>query len=99
MSEHMSFLWSILPYTHMYIYLYAYAWCVCVCVDGTWIQDKELGIVWHYENADPVYGRMQAQELCKYLERVLVDPRIHVVKNDAKRILGTCGVEDSLGVL
>lgn len=25
--------------------------------DGSWIEDKESALVWHYENADPEYGR------------------------------------------
>lgn len=33
--------------------------------DGSWIEDKEFAIVWHYEQADPEYGRMQAAELQK----------------------------------
>jgi trehalose 6-phosphate synthase/phosphatase len=25
--------------------------------DGSWIEDKEFAIVWHYEQADPEYGQ------------------------------------------
>jgi trehalose 6-phosphate synthase/phosphatase len=39
--------------------------------DGSWIEDKEFAIVWHYARADPEYGKMQATELQKYLIRVI----------------------------
>lgn len=55
--------------------------------DGSWIEDKEYGIVWHYEAADPEYGRMQASELSKYLNKVISTPGIDVVKYDYNRIL------------
>lgn len=55
--------------------------------DGSWIEDKEFGIVWHYENADPEYGRMQANELAKYLVKVVSNPQIDIVKYDYNRIV------------
>lgn len=57
--------------------------------DGTWIEDKEFSIVWHYEQADADYGSLQASELHKYLNTVLVDhrPSIEVAKYDSTRIL------------
>ena len=33
--------------------------------DGSWIEDKEFAIVWHYEQADVEYGRMQSADLQK----------------------------------
>jgi hypothetical protein len=38
--------------------------------DGSYIEDKESAVVWHFEAADPEYGRMQAAELAKYLDNV-----------------------------
>lgn len=56
--------------------------------DGSHIEPKESAIVWHYEAADPEYGKMQASELGKYLEKVLVGwPGIEVVRYDYNRIL------------
>lgn len=57
--------------------------------DGSWIEDKEYAIVWHYAHADPEYGRMQASELQKYLARVTIipyaaiqHPTYHITHND-----------------
>jgi trehalose-phosphatase len=55
--------------------------------DGSWIEDKEFAIVWHFENADPEYGRMQASELVKYLNKVLGHIEIDVIKYDYNRIV------------
>jgi len=55
--------------------------------DGSWVEDKEFALVWHYENADPTYGRMQANELAKYLIKVIDNPQIDVVRYDYNRIL------------
>jgi trehalose 6-phosphate synthase/phosphatase len=55
--------------------------------DGSWIEPKENGIVWHFENADPEYGIMQAAELCTHLQEINPDPRIEVVRADFHRIL------------
>ena len=55
--------------------------------DGSWIEPKEYAIVWHYENADPEYGRMQASELQKYLIKLLGNPSVDVVKYDYARVL------------
>lgn len=38
--------------------------------DGSYIEDKESAIVWHFEAADPEYGRMQSSELSKFLMNV-----------------------------
>jgi len=43
--------------------------------DGSYIEDKESSIVWHYEQADPEYGKMQASEMVKYMEKVSVGGR------------------------
>jgi trehalose 6-phosphate synthase/phosphatase len=57
------------------------------CTDGSYVEDKESAIVWHYEAADPEYGRMQASELAKFLESVLSLYHVDVVKYDYNRIL------------
>lgn len=55
--------------------------------DGTWIEDKEFALVWHYEDADPEYGQMQASELEKYMSQVLNSPTVDIVKYDYNRIV------------
>jgi trehalose 6-phosphate synthase/phosphatase len=56
--------------------------------DGSWIEPKEYGIVWHYDQADPEYGIMQASELLKYLQEVNSNPNhVEVVRADYSRIL------------
>mmetsp|Transcript_48722 Transcript_48722/g.95546 ORF Transcript_48722/g.95546 Transcript_48722/m.95546 type:complete len:929 (+) Transcript_48722:78-2864(+) len=54
--------------------------------DGSWVEDKELAIVWHYENADPEFGLVQALELEKYLTQVLPE-QVNVVVYDYSRIV------------
>jgi hypothetical protein len=55
--------------------------------DGSWIEDKEYGIVWHFENADPEYGRLQSNELSKYLTKVLDSSELEVIEYEYNRIL------------
>jgi hypothetical protein len=55
--------------------------------DGSYIEDKESAIVWHYEQADPEFGRMQASELAKYLVKVIDAAAVDVVRYDYNRIL------------
>ncbi|KAI8612256.1 glycosyltransferase family 20-domain-containing protein [Chytriomyces sp. MP71] len=38
---------------------------------GSWIEEKEVNITWHYMNADPDFGSWQAAELQVNLERML----------------------------
>ena len=39
--------------------------------DGSWVEEKESAVVWHYSNADPDFGSWQAKELLDHLEGVL----------------------------
>jgi trehalose 6-phosphate synthase/phosphatase len=55
--------------------------------DGSWIEDKELAIVWHYDSADRDYGRMQAAELAKYLDEVIDDPLVEIDISDQNYVL------------
>ena len=48
--------------------------------DGSWIEDKEYGIMWHYDQADAEYGKLQATDLHKYLLKALNNPAVDVVK-------------------
>ena len=39
--------------------------------NGSYIQRKSTALAWHYENADPHYGDMQATEAERYLKRIV----------------------------
>jgi len=40
---------------------------------GTSVEEAEMHITWHYRNADPVFGGIQARELLIYLDTLPVD--------------------------
>jgi hypothetical protein len=46
--------------------------------DGSWIEAKESGLVWHYRDADPDFGNWQAKELMDHLEDVLSNVPVEV---------------------
>ncbi|KAJ4974673.1 hypothetical protein NE237_007847 [Protea cynaroides] len=46
--------------------------------DGSTIEDKETGLVWCYEDADPDFGSCQAKELLDHLESVLANDPVSV---------------------
>ncbi|KAJ4960736.1 hypothetical protein NE237_020646 [Protea cynaroides] len=46
--------------------------------DGSTIEDKETGLVWCYEDADPDFGSCQAKELLDHLESVLANEPVFV---------------------
>lgn len=41
--------------------------------DGSNIEIKESGLVWHHQDADPDFGSCQAKELLVHLENVLAN--------------------------
>ncbi|CAM6098164.1 unnamed protein product [Calypogeia fissa] len=46
--------------------------------DGSYIEEKESAIVWHYQDADPDFGSWQAKELLDHLESVLANEPVAV---------------------
>mmetsp|Transcript_22797 Transcript_22797/g.49979 ORF Transcript_22797/g.49979 Transcript_22797/m.49979 type:complete len:855 (-) Transcript_22797:139-2703(-) len=46
--------------------------------DGSFIQDKESAVVWHFNNADPDFGTWQSKELVTHLEDLLVGHPVDV---------------------
>ncbi|EEC84489.1 hypothetical protein OsI_31155 [Oryza sativa Indica Group] len=46
--------------------------------DGSAIETKESGLVWHYQDADHDFGSCQAKELVSHLERVLANEPVVV---------------------
>lgn len=55
--------------------------------DGSSIEDKDLAIVWHYENADPEFGLLQATEMERFLAKVIDLKTVEVVLYDYNRIV------------
>ncbi|XP_073039689.1 probable alpha,alpha-trehalose-phosphate synthase [UDP-forming] 7 isoform X1 [Primulina eburnea] len=46
--------------------------------DGSGIERKESALVWHYQDADPVFGFSQAKEMLDHLESVLANEPVAV---------------------
>lgn len=46
--------------------------------DGSFIEQKESAVVWHYQEADPHFGLCQAKELLDHLENVLANEPVVV---------------------
>lgn len=46
--------------------------------DGSYIEHKESGLVWHHQEADPDFGSCQAKELLDHLENVLANEPVAV---------------------
>jgi len=47
--------------------------------DGSYIEEKSAGLVWHYLDADPEFGNWQAKEMRDHLETVLGAFEVQVV--------------------
>ncbi|KAJ3068411.1 Trehalose-6-P synthase/phosphatase complex synthase subunit [Podochytrium sp. JEL0797] len=60
---------------------------------GSWIEEKEVGITWHYMNADPDFGSWQAAELQVNLERMLSHLAVSIVLGDKTLELRPSSVE------
>ncbi|KAJ2504339.1 Trehalose-6-P synthase/phosphatase complex synthase subunit, partial [Coemansia sp. RSA 2049] len=52
---------------------------------GSFIEEKEIDITWHYRNTDPEFGQWQANELKMNLERVLTHLPLAIV-NGSKTV-------------
>lgn len=80
-------------------------------VPGARIEEKEIGIAWHYRLADPILGAWQAKELFQHLIEVLQDQGVQVMRgnkvlevrpaginkgNALRRILRDCDSERGL---
>ena len=51
-------------------------------VPGARIEEKEIGIAWHYRQADPILGAWQAKELFQHLIEVLQDQGVQVMRGN-----------------
>lgn len=47
--------------------------------DGSYIEEKSAGLVWHYLAADPEFGGWQAKEMHDHLESILIPFDVQVV--------------------
>ena len=47
---------------------------------GSFVEEKEFSLVWHYRMSDPEFGEWLANELVYDLERMLADKHLRVVK-------------------
>ncbi|KAK4534121.1 hypothetical protein CDCA_CDCA01G0146 [Cyanidium caldarium] len=50
--------------------------------DGSYIEKKTAGLVWHYKDADPEFGGWQASELHDHLESVLSSFGVQVISGN-----------------
>ncbi|KAH9330003.1 hypothetical protein KI387_002111, partial [Taxus chinensis] len=48
--------------------------------DGSFVEEKQSAVVWHFQDADPDFGLWQAKELLDHLESVLANEPV-VVKS------------------
>lgn len=47
--------------------------------DGSYIEQKETSISWHYENADPDFGHYQAKDAYGHLEMTLTNSQTEIL--------------------
>jgi trehalose 6-phosphate synthase/phosphatase len=50
--------------------------------DGSYIERKTAGLVWHYKDADPEFGSWQANEMHDHLESVLSSLGVQVISGN-----------------
>ena len=49
---------------------------------GSFIEEKELGLVWHHRLADPEFGEWVANELVATLDEMLADTELHAIRGN-----------------
>eukprot|EP00735_Rhodelphis_limneticus_P003779 TRINITY_DN1529_c0_g1::TRINITY_DN1529_c0_g1_i1::g.28146::m.28146 TRINITY_DN1529_c0_g1::TRINITY_DN1529_c0_g1_i1::g.28146 ORF type:complete len:1116 (+),score=75.54,sp/Q9ZV48/TPS11_ARATH/38.12/1e-81,sp/Q9ZV48/TPS11_ARATH/33.89/5e-69,Glyco_transf_20/PF00982.16/1e-101,Glyco_transf_20/PF00982.16/4e-19,Trehalose_PPase/PF02358.11/6.1e-48,Trehalose_PPase/PF02358.11/1.3e-08 TRINITY_DN1529_c0_g1_i1:89-3349(+) len=55
--------------------------------DGSYIEDKESGVVWHYEDTDIDFGEWQAKELVEHLTKALANEKVTVLQGEINKIV------------
>lgn len=50
------------------------------CTPGSFVEEKEFSLVWHYRMADPEFGKWLANELAHDLEQMLADTPLRAVR-------------------
>ena len=47
---------------------------------GSFVEEKDFALVWHYRMADPVFGEWLANELCANLEELLAETELRAIR-------------------
>jgi trehalose 6-phosphate synthase/phosphatase len=47
---------------------------------GSFVEEKDYALVWHYRRADPVFGEWLANELCANLEELLAETELRAMR-------------------
>jgi trehalose 6-phosphate synthase/phosphatase len=47
---------------------------------GSFVEEKDYALVWHYRMADPVFGEWLANELCSNLEELLAETELRAIR-------------------
>jgi len=66
--------------------------------DGSYVEEKETSMVWHYRDADPDFGSWQSKELNDHLDSVLANYPVEVVNGQAIVEVKATGVNKQLAV-
>mmetsp|Transcript_34490 Transcript_34490/g.97716 ORF Transcript_34490/g.97716 Transcript_34490/m.97716 type:complete len:872 (+) Transcript_34490:312-2927(+) len=66
--------------------------------DGSYVEEKESAVVWHYRDADPDFGHWQAKELLDHLEHTLYNEPVEVVGWQSSVEVKPMGVSKGLTV-
>jgi len=53
--------------------------CYTERTDGSYIEHKTAGVVWHYHDADPEFGSWQSKEMHEHLESILAPFNVQVL--------------------
>mmetsp|Transcript_14574 Transcript_14574/g.22116 ORF Transcript_14574/g.22116 Transcript_14574/m.22116 type:complete len:903 (+) Transcript_14574:85-2793(+) len=55
--------------------------------DGSYIEEKEVSLSWHFDAADPVFGQNQAGELHRYIEKIVSESTVDITRYRNHKIL------------
>jgi len=47
---------------------------------GSFVEEKDYALVWHYRMADPVFGEWLANELCANLDELLAETELRAIR-------------------
>lgn len=66
-------------------------------VAGSFIEEKDFGLVWHYRGADPEPGRLAAQELKDHLLALTANIDVHILQGNKTVEIRIAGVDKVTG--
>ncbi|RKP27446.1 glycosyltransferase family 20-domain-containing protein [Syncephalis pseudoplumigaleata] len=64
---------------------------------GSFIEEKEINITWHYRNADPEFGAWQASELQVNLEKILTHMALSIIMGNKTLELRPAAADKATG--